>query len=50
MNDMKRRYARQPYYRKQAERDHAWAFMFTMALTFLAGCLCGASIAMGWLA
>lgn len=46
MNDLKR-YARQPHYRQQAERDNIAAFLFTIGLTFVAGAFCGATIAMG---
>ena len=38
-----------PYYKNSAERDHAHLATFTIALTFLVGAMCGASIVLGLL-
>jgi len=46
---MNRRYGERPYYRHSAERDHARAATFTIALTFFVGIMLGCAITLGYM-
>ena len=38
---------KRPHYKESQQQAQVWAFTGTVVLTFIVGCMCGASIALG---